>query len=467
MPVGFLSGGFTVRTKILAAAIATAAVATTVAGCGGSSGSSSKTIKVVYEQQLNNANKVQANFLGPMVKSFEKANPGTTVKLIPVTASENDYYTKIQLMMRSPVTAPDLVYEDTATINSDIASGYLQPIDSYLKSWSDWGEFAAASQKAVASTKDGKVYGIPDSTDTRGLWYNKKLFTEAGIPVPWQPKTWADVLSAARTLKAKEPGVTPLNVYTGTAGGEASSMQGFEMLLYGTPAGDNSLYNATQKKWVVGSQGFKDALQFVQTIYGTHLGPTPQQALGANFGTQVGTQLIPDSKLAINLDGSWSPNSWLRTGPKPWTQWQSTMGMAAMPTQNGQAPGKVSMSGGWAWSVPSKAKNASLAFKFAAFLESESGSAKWNAVNANITPRKDSATDPTYLNSLPTNKFFTALLASTHYRPGLPAYTQVSTAIQKAMESVTTGQASVDKAAATYDSDVKTAVGGDNTVQSQ
>jgi multiple sugar transport system substrate-binding protein len=56
-------------------------------------------------------------------------------------------------------------------------------------------------------------------------------------------------------------------------------------------------------------------------------------------------------------------------------------------------------------------------------------------------------------------------VANTFYRPGLPAYTQVSTAIQKAMESVTTGQASVDKAAATFDSDVKAAVGADHTVQ--
>ena len=454
------------RTKILAAAIATAAVASTVAGCGSSSGGGGgKTIKVVYEQQLDSNNKVQATFLAPLVKSFEKANPGTKVKLIPVTASENDYYTKIQLMMRSPVTAPDLVYEDTATINSDIASGYLQPIDSYIKSWSDWSQFATASQRAVTSTKDGKVYGIPDSTDTRGLWYNKKLFAQAGIPVPWQPKTWDDVLTAARTIKAKLPGVTPFNVYTGTAGGEGSSMQGFEMLLYGTPAADNSLYDASQKKWVIGSKGFKDALQFVQTVYSTHLGPPVQQALGANFGSMVGTELIPDGKLAINLDGSWAPNGWLRTGAKPWTQWQSTMGMAAMPTQNGQAPGKVSMSGGWAWSIPAKAKNASLAFKFASYLESESTSAKWNAVNADITPRKDSATDPVYLNALPTNKFFTALMSDTHYRPGLPEYTQVSTAIQKAMESVTTGQASVDKAAATYDSDVKTAVGASNTIQ--
>lgn len=97
------------RTRLLAAtaiAAATTVCAATLSGCGSGSGSSSKTIKVVYQQQLNNNNKVQAGFLDPMVKQFEKANPGTTVKLVPVTASENDYYTKIQLMMRSPRPRP-------------------------------------------------------------------------------------------------------------------------------------------------------------------------------------------------------------------------------------------------------------------------------------------------------------------------------------------------------------------------
>ena len=53
-------------------------------------------------------------------------------------------------------------------------------------------------------------------------------------PTDWQPKTWNDVLTAARTIKAKVPGVTPLNVYSGKGAGEGATMQGFEMLLYGT-----------------------------------------------------------------------------------------------------------------------------------------------------------------------------------------------------------------------------------------
>ncbi|MEU1514554.1 extracellular solute-binding protein [Streptomyces sp. NPDC005811] len=454
------------RSKLAIVTALTAATALTATACGsGSSGSSGKTVKVVYWQNLNSSNKLQANYLASMVKEFTEANPGTTVKLVPVTASENDYYTKIQLMMRSPSTAPDLVYEDTALINSDIAGGYLKPLDAYTAKWADWSQYATAAKGAVTGASDGKVYGVPDNTDTRGIWYNKTLLAKAGISVPWQPKTWDDVLAAARKIKAKLPGVTPMNIYTGTAGGEASSMQGFEMLLYGTPAGDKSLYDASQKKWVVGSQGFKDALTFVHTVFGEKLGPSVDQALGANFGTTVGTELIPEGKLAIDIDGSWMPNNWGSTSAKPWTAWESTMGTAAMPTQNGQAPGKTSMSGGWAWSIPAKAGNADLAWKFLESIQTKTNSAKWNALNATIATRTDVAADETYLKSVPTNEFFTALVADTHYRPGLPAYNQVSTAIQKAMESVTTGQASVDKAAATYDSDVAAAVGDDKTVK--
>ncbi|WP_405622639.1 extracellular solute-binding protein [Streptomyces sp. NBC_00076] len=454
------------RSRLIVAAVLTTATALTASGCGsGSAESTAKSIKVVYWQNLDSKNKLQANHLASMVKQFTKANPGTKVTLVPVTASENDYYTKVQLMMRSPATAPDLVYEDTALINSDIASGYLKPLDSYLAGWSDWSQFASAAKVAARGASDGKTYGVPDGTDTRGIWYNKQLFAKAGISVPWQPKTWDDILGTARKLKAKLPDAIPMNLYTGTAGGEASSMQGFEMLLYGTPAGDKSLYDASQKKWVVGSKAFKDALSFVHTVYGDKLGPPVDQALGANFGTAVGTELIPEGKLAIDIDGSWMPNNWGASSAKPWSDWQTVIGTAAMPTQNGQAPGKTSMSGGWAWSVPAKAKNPDLAFKFLTTLETKANHAQWNAQNASIAVRTDASSDPTYVNSVPTNKFFTDLVRYTHFRPGLPAYNQVSTAIQKAMESVTTGQASPDKAAAGFDSDVKAAVGDDKTVK--
>ncbi|MCF3962901.1 extracellular solute-binding protein [Streptomyces fuscigenes] len=454
------------RKKLLAAFAITVAATLSAAGCGGSaSGSGGNSIKVVYWQHLDQNDNKQQKFLASMKTSFEKAHPGKKIEVVPVTASENDYYTKIQLMMRSPSTAPDLVYEDTALINSDIASGYLKPIDSYVKSWADWGSFAKAAKGAVSSPTDGKTYGVPDDTDTRGIWYNQNLLKKAGIATPWQPKTWQDILDTARTIKKKLPGVTPMNFYTGQAGGEQSTMQGFEMLLYGTDAADNSLYDAKNKKWIVGSQGFKDALTFVHTVYSENLGLSKPTALGPNAGAEVGTKLLPDNKLAIDIDGSWMANNWLKTGPRPWPDWAKTMASAAMPTQAGQAPGRVSMSGGWAWSIPAKAKNPDLAWQFTKAIKNKDNSTKWNIIESTTAVRTDVAADPKYLDATPTNKFFTGLVAYTHFRPALPKYPQVSNAITKAMESVTTGQSSVDQAAKTYDQDLATAVGSDSTAK--
>src|SRR4051812_192647 len=265
-----------------------------LAACGGSgSAGSGDTIKIAYQRNMDNKSRIMDNYLALVKKQFEKANPGKKIQLIPVQASENDYYSKIQLMMRSPRTAPDLVYEDTFLINSDIASGYLRPLDGYLKNWKDWSQFVPTA-KAAAKAQDGKTYGVPDGTDTRGLWYNKQLFEKAGLPADWQPKSWDDVLSAARTIKKKLPGVTPLNIYTGKAAGEASSMQGFEMLLYGT--GKDPLYEPSSKKWVVGSKGITDSLGFVQKVFKEKLGPDVEDALDANFGNTVATELLPSGK---------------------------------------------------------------------------------------------------------------------------------------------------------------------------
>jgi multiple sugar transport system substrate-binding protein len=141
------------------------------------------------------------------------------------------------------------------------------------------------------------------------------------------------------------------------------------------------------------------------------------------------------------------------------------MKSAAMPTQTGQAPGKVSMSGGWAWSIPSKAKNPDLAWQFTKAIKNKDNSVKWNIIESTTAVRTDVAADPKYLGATPTNKFFTDLVKYTHFRPALPKYPQVSNAVSKAMESVTTGQASVGEAAKTYDQDVATAVGPDATVK--
>ncbi len=435
------------------------AAAGTLTACGGGSGSDPDTVKVSFKQSTDNSIKVMDTYLADIKEQFEKANPGKKVEFVPIKAPDSEYYTKLQQMLRSPKTAPDLVYEDTFLINSDITSGYLKPLDPYLSKWQDWNQFIDTA-KSAAQGEDGKTYGVPDGTDTRGLWFSKDVFRKAGLPADWQPKTWDDVLDAARTVKEKVPGVIPLNVYTGKPVGEAATMQTFEMLLYGTGGSDGTtdpLYDKSSKKWIAGSQGFKDSLSFVETVYKEKLGPEVSDALDPNVMTRVRGEWLPKGKLAIALDGSWLPQDWLPGSGHEWPEWSEELGLAAMPTQNGQAPGKVSMSGGWTWSIPAKAGNPDLAFEFIKTMQTKANAQKWYIANSGIAVREDVADDPAYTDAQPGIKFFTDLVASTHYRPAFPAYPKVSTAVQEAMEGVTTGDMSVDDAAKGYDEELRSA----------
>jgi multiple sugar transport system substrate-binding protein len=443
------------RHKIAIAALAALTLTGTVACSSGNSGTSSKTITVAYQKF---GAFVQMDDQMKKVKTqFEAAHPGYTVKLLPIEAAENDYYTKLSLMNRSANTAPDVMYEDTFLVNTDIQAGFLAPLDDYLAKWPDWSQFTDAS-KTAAKALDGKTYGVPMGTDTRALWYNKDLFAKAGLTVPWQPKTWDDVLAAARTIKAKLPGVTPLNVYSGKGAGEGATMQGFEMLLYGT---SNTLYDNSANKWVSSSPGFLDSLNFIKTIYGEKLAPDQQDALNPNFGTTVGTDWLPNSKLAINLDGSWMTGNWLTTGTKPWPQWSTVLGLAAMPTQNGEAPGSTSMSGGWVLSVGSHAKDKQAAFDYVSTSLNKENSLAYDVAAGQIAERADVAADPSYLSSSPTLKFFTDLVQVTHFRPAYADYPHISDAIQVAMEAVMTGQLTPEKAMSAFSDQVKSAVGAD------
>lgn len=424
-----------------------------------SSSSGNQTITVAY-QQFGKPPYFNAEWLKQSATQFESAHPGVKVKLEPIEASENDFYTKIDLMMKSASTAPDVVTEDTFLINADGSAGYLQPLNSDVKNWSDWSQFSAA-MKSGSTSNDGTVYGVPYSTDTRGLYYDVNIFKKAGLPVPWNPKNWNDVIKAATAIKQKVPGVVPFWAQVGKATGEATTMQTFEMLLYGT---NNTLYDANNSKWVVKSPGFLDSLKFIQTIYSKHLGPSLSQVLNAQAGNVEVQQLMPKQKIGIALDGNWLPGSWLPSGPAPWPDGTKDYQLTAMPTQNGQSPGYTSMSGGWALSISKKSTKQKLAWEFIQTATNKDNMQWYDMHQGNLVPRNDVANDPTYQNA--PGQFFktaTSFTKFTHFRPANSQYPSVSTQIQTAVEAVATGASSPQQAMDNYANNVKRIVGASHT----
>lgn len=445
------------RTRATLAFAVVAAATVALVGCSADSGGGDDdTIRIVY--QKTDAFVALDDLFKKVKPEFEKANPGITVSLEPIVADEADYGTKLALMQQSPDTAPDVFYEDTFKVRSDVDAGYLLNLDEYLADWSDWSQFNEGAKEA-GRADDGSVYAVPLGTDTRGIWYSKSVLEEAGVALPWEPKSWEEILDTARKVHAASPDKVAFNVYSGKPAGEGSVMQGFGMLMYGT---DDELYDADEKKWVTGSQGFVDSLAFIETLYSEGLAPAPDVALDGSMWQKLFGEWFPNGQIGGTIEGSWSPSFWMEGGQYAWPEYVDDIGVAAFPTQNGQGDGAVSLSGGWTLAVGANSGNPDAAFDFLAMALDKENALDYNIANSQIAVRTDVAEDPAYLEANPFIGFFTDLVTSTHFRPATADYPQISAEIQAATEAVMTGQMTPEEAAAAYDEAVVGIVGEDN-----
>jgi multiple sugar transport system substrate-binding protein len=174
------------------AAIA-AAVALTVAGCastGGSSDGSAVTLKLVAADYGTGPSNTSQKYWQDIATAFHKKYPNITVKV--QTINWNDFDTQVQTMVQNK-QYPDITEGDYFSTYAQ--EGLLYPASKVL---SDPDNLLSAF-KEQGSYK-GVQYGMPFTTSSRTLFYNKALFAKAGISSA--PTTWADIQSDAAKITA-------------------------------------------------------------------------------------------------------------------------------------------------------------------------------------------------------------------------------------------------------------------------
>ena len=173
------------------------AAALALAGCsssgggssaGGSSGGST-TLKLVVADYGTGPSNTSSKYWNTIVQAFEKAH--SNIKVNVTTIPWTNFDSQVQTMVQNK-NYPDITEGDY--FSNYAQDGLLYPASDVL---TDASNLLPAFK--AQGTYNGVQYGMPFTTSSRTLFYNKKLFAQAGIAAA--PQTWADVQTDAAKIK--------------------------------------------------------------------------------------------------------------------------------------------------------------------------------------------------------------------------------------------------------------------------
>lgn len=133
-----------------------------------------------------------------VVEIFKKKHPDVDVE-VQVT-SGGEYLPKLLAQIASG-TAPDVIGVENTWVPEFYEKNVMQDLTSYMMRTKGFTKKDFFPHLLKRYTIKGRVYGIPyDCQPVACLFYNKRLFQEAGIPFPNDSWRWDDLLNAAKKL---------------------------------------------------------------------------------------------------------------------------------------------------------------------------------------------------------------------------------------------------------------------------
>jgi arabinogalactan oligomer/maltooligosaccharide transport system substrate-binding protein len=361
---------FARRTAQGFAALVSAALALALAACGGEQPSAPAapnpadlTAELTWWDTSDPQNEGPA--FKELITKFNETYPKVKINYqsVPFGETQNKFKTAAQ----AKAGAPDILRAEVAWVPEFASLGYLYSLDGseLLADEADYFATPMSSNKF-----NGKTYGVPQVTDSLALLYNKKIFTDAGIAAA--PKTWAEVKTAAATIKQKT-GKDGLFINAG----------GYFLLpfIYGE-GGD--LVDASAKKIVVNSTQNVTGVATAQDLVKS--GAAVKPPANDSYGTMM--TLFKEQKVAMIINGPWEVNN-VRQAPT--FGGIENLGIAAVPAGSAKAGAPVGGHNYVIWSgMPQEKVAAAIAFvKFMSSAESQA----FLAEKLGLLPTRKSAYD--------------------------------------------------------------------------
>ena len=309
-------------------------------------------------------------------RQFESENPGVRVRI------ENyDYvlYHQKMIITYAAGVAPDVVMMDTTHYQFLAMRGALLPLNRFFAS-SPGFDISEWYKPIVDSyTFHNNLYILPRDIAPIGLiYYNKKMFKDAGLPMP--DKSWTWDFKERPELKEKDflwvckhfvkQDKDGKYIQWGYAPGWPQMQADMYALQLGAPIYDNY---AEPTKVLADAPNRVQAFQFAADFANKlHLAPSNAEASGALMMTTQ--QMFVQKKIAMYQNGIWEvPNmrKMLQPGTPEWFDWDICLAPGYAGADG--KPVKKFTTGGSGYAIMSTTKNPDLAWKLTKYLSGPPG----------------------------------------------------------------------------------------------
>jgi multiple sugar transport system substrate-binding protein len=386
-----------VRIKQISALAVTGALALTAAACGGSDeGSSSKSASGPATGTISIwARDVQKPFMGQLVDAYNKSHKAQAkLSLIPSAQFVQKFGTAA-----ASGTAPDVASIDLVFLPYFASQGALQDISEMANGLSYKDSLSPAHRRLA--TYDGKTYALPFTAEASVLYYNKDLFKKAGLDPDKPPTNYAEILDAAKKIRALGK-----DTYGFSFAGACGGCNIFELTPHIWASGGDVL-SADGKKAMLDTPQVTDALQFYRDLYTAGVMPS---VVKTDSGNQQATS-FSSGKLGMTPLGAFAVSTFKDA--------KVDFGVTPLPGKDG---GDASFAGGDEIAIPVGSKNKPAAQDFVKWATSEE--AQTVLANKGLVPVRTDLVDKIYAPLDPTNKIFGQMMAK-----GKTPYSVVENAI--------------------------------------
>lgn len=315
------------------------------------------------------------------VADFEKLHPGIKVEhsLIDQKALHQKYLTAI-----AAGDPPEVIMLRGGDMPSYASKKAIIPLNGYLERDKLNVDLIFYPAEIATHKYGNKTYSLPVVAGGAlyMLFYNKEIFSEAGLDPERPPKTWQELMDYSKKLTIKKGSQVERLGFNPTAGGSFPPGSPFMVWLY---TNNGRLLDTDGKKALFGSKEGLETLEWLQEFIKQTVGKFDSVRTLAGGDKNTNRLAFYNKKQVMINEGNYHFYQMSKEAP------EIKYGVGELPynSKNPKASSLTPTEGGWGYAITQGCKNKEAAWEFLKYATMEEGAKKFVRAQGRPSPVRE------------------------------------------------------------------------------